>query len=86
MLVYFLGTLSLGDSAVQSTAIEIAKGKTALSFLGTFVRGILCNVVDCFAVCMSFGVHHVASKVIAIVLPVTVFIAHGFEQSVANIY
>ena len=35
---------------------------------------------------MSFGVHHVASKVIAIVLPVTVFVAHGFEQSVANIY
>ena len=86
MLVYFSGTLSLGDSVVQSTAVAIVKGKTALPLLDAIVCGILCNVLVCFAVWMSFAAHYVASKVITIVLTVTAFVAHGFEQSVATIY
>tara|TARA_B100000676_G_scaffold48578_1_gene47528 strand:+ start:463 stop:1059 length:597 start_codon:yes stop_codon:yes gene_type:complete len=86
VLVYFSGTLSLGDSVVQSTAIAIAKGKTALSFLDAFVRGILCNVLACFAVWTSFAALHVAGKVIAIVLPVTAFVTLGFEHLVGNMH
>ena len=86
MLVYFLGTLSLGDGAVQSTAIAIVEGKAALPFLDAFLRGILCNVLVCLAVWMSFAAHHVAGKILAIVLPITAFVALGFEHSIANMY
>ena len=86
VLVYFSGTLSLRDSVAQSATIAIAKGKTALSFLDAFMRGILCNVPVCFAVWTSFAAHHVAGKVIAIVLPVSMFVTLGFEHLVANMY
>ena len=84
VLVYFSGTLPLGYSAVQSTAIAIARGKTALPFLDAFVRGILRRVHVGLAIRKSFDAHHVAGKVIAVVLPVTAFVALEFEHSVAN--
>lgn len=86
VLVHFSGTLSLGDGGVQATAIAIAEGKTALPFLDAFVRGILCNILVCLAVWMSFAAHHVAGKVLAIILPVAAFVALGFEHSIANMY
>ncbi len=86
VLVHFTGTLSLGDGAVQSTAIAIVEGKAALPFLDAFLRGILCNVLVCLAVWMSFAAHHVAGKILAIVLPITAFVALGFEHSIANMY
>jgi len=85
VLVYFSGTLSLGDSAVQSTAISISKG-TALPFIDAFVRGMLRIVHVCLAVWKSFDAHHVAGKFIAIVLLVTAFVALDFEHSGANKY
>ena len=86
VLVYFSGTLSLGDRVVQSIAIAITKGTMALPFLDAFVRGILCNVFVCVAIWTNFAAHHVAGKVIAIVLPVTAFVTLGFDHSFANIY
>ena len=56
------------------------------SFLDAFLRGILCNVLVCLAVWMSFAAHHVAGKILAIVLPITAFVALGFEHSIANMY
>ncbi len=86
MLVHLSGTLSLGDGAVASTAISIAQGKVALPFIEAFFRGILCNTLVCLAVWMCFAAHTVSGKVLAIVFPVTAFVALGFEHSVANMY
>jgi len=86
VLVYFSGTLLLGDGTVQLTAISIAKCKTALPFIDAFVRGMLRIVHVCLAVWKSFDAHHIAGNVIAIVLPVTAFVALDFEHSVANRY
>ena len=69
-----------------SIAIAIRKGETALPSLDAFVRGILCNVLVCVAVWTKFAAHHVAGKVIAIVLPVTAFVTLGFERWFASIY
>ncbi len=62
------------------------KGRDGLPFLDAFVRGILCNVLVCVAVLTKFAAHHVAGKVITIVLPVTVFVTLGFERWFASIY
>jgi formate/nitrite transporter FocA (FNT family) len=47
---------------------------------------VLCNALVCLAVWMAFAGRSVVDKVVAIVLPITVFVAAGFEHSVANLY
>lgn len=51
-----------------------------------FLRGILCNVLVCMAIWMAFAGRGIIDKVIAIVPPITAFVAAGFEHSIANMY
>jgi formate/nitrite transporter len=86
VLVYFSGLLELGGGSVGETAAAIAAGKLRLGFLEAFTRGILCNVLVCLAVWLCFAAHDVAGKILAILFPITAFVALGFEHSVANMY
>ena len=49
-----------------------------------FTRGILCNALVCLAVWLTIGAHSVTDKILAIFLPITAFVAVGFEHSIAN--
>jgi formate/nitrite transporter len=86
LLVAWSGTLALGDGAVAATAVRIAEAKVALPFGEALVRGILCNTLVCLAVWLCFAARDVASKAIAIVFPISAFVALGFEHSIANMY
>ncbi len=86
VMVFWSGTLDLGDGGVAATAGAIAAGKASLSFGEAFVRGILCNVLVCLAVWLAMGARRVTGKIVAIVFPVAAFVALGFEHSVANMY
>lgn len=86
VLVHLSGVLTLGDGAVGITADAIALAKTSLDPGQAFVRGILCNILVCLAVWMCFAAHSVSGKAVAIIFPVTAFVALGFEHSVANMY
>ncbi len=85
-LVYLSGVLTLNEGAVARTAAAIAATKTGLEFTSSFFLGILCNVLVCLAVWLSFACRDVASKILAIVFPIAAFVALGFEHSVANLY
>ena len=52
----------------------------------TIARGVLCNVLVCLAVWLCMGARSVTDKILAIVFPITGFVACGFEHSVANMY
>ncbi|MFK7815188.1 MAG: formate/nitrite transporter family protein [Gammaproteobacteria bacterium] len=86
VLVYWSGTLSLGDGAVSETALEIAITKVNLDPMQAFIRGILCNVLVCLAVWLCFSARDVSGKILAIIFPISAFVALGFEHSVANMY
>jgi formate/nitrite transporter len=86
LLVHLSGVLSLGGGTVAATAEAIAQAKIALTPLEAFVRGILCNTLVCLAVWMCFGARTAAGKILAILFPITAFVALGFEHSVANMY
>jgi formate/nitrite transporter len=86
LMVHWSGTMALGDGAVAATVGGLAEAKVALPFSEAFLRGILCNVLVCLAVWLCFAAHDVASKVLAIVFPISAFVALGFEHSVANMY
>ena len=88
MVVFMLlaDGLSLGGSALVLTAEGIAEGKLTLSFTEALFRGILCNVLVCLAVWLCFAAHSVSGKILAIVFPISAFVALGFEHSIANMY
>ena len=86
LIVYWSGILSLGDGALGETAKAIALGKVQLPFMEAFFRGVLCNTLVCLAVWLCFAAHTVSGKILAIIFPVSAFVALGFEHSVANMY
>jgi formate/nitrite transporter len=86
LMVLWSGTLELGGGAVAETAVAIAQAKVALGVMEAFFRGILCNVLVCLAVWLCFAAHDVPGKVLAIIFPISAFVALGFEHSVANMY
>ncbi len=71
---------------VAAAAIKTAASKCSLSFGDAFARGILCNVLVCTAVWISFFADTVQGKVLGIFFPITMFVLCGFEHSVANMY
>jgi formate/nitrite transporter len=85
-LVAASGHLSMNDGAVGRTAVAIAAAKCALPFAEAFGKGVLCNVLVCLAVWLSLAGRTVADKILAVVFPVSAFVAAGFEHSVANMY
>jgi formate transporter len=85
-LVYFSGTLEMEEGAFASTALIIAESKVEISYVQAFIRGILCNVLVCLAVWLSYAARAVAGKILVIVFPVCGFVALGFEHSIANMY
>ncbi|ODT44827.1 MAG: formate transporter FocA [Nitrospira sp. SCN 59-13] len=86
VLVLLAGIQLLGDGAVGETMVRIARSKVTLDPLSAFARGILCNVLVCLAVWLCMGARSVADKILAIVFPISAFVACGFEHSVANMF
>lgn len=90
VFVWFSGVLDFGppgaSQAVAATAVRIAVDKVTLPTIELLFRGILCNTLVCLAVWLSLAAHTVSGKILAIVFPITAFVALGFEHSVANMY
>ena len=86
LMVWLSGHASLNGGAVGQTAIKIAMAKAALPVGEAFFRGVLCNVLVCMAVWMALAGRSVTDKTIAIIFPITAFVAAGFEHSIANMY
>jgi formate transporter len=75
-----------GDGQVGRTALVIAEAKCSLSFEQAFMRGVYCNALVCMAVWLCVSCRSTGDKILAIVFPITAFVAAGFEHSVANMY
>lgn len=85
-LVALSGHWQMGNSSVGKTALSIAAVKCALPFGEAFFKGVLCNILVCLAVWLAMAGRTVTDKVLAIVFPISAFVACGFEHSVANMY
>jgi formate transporter len=85
-LIYFSGHWNIDNGAVGAKVVAIANAKVNLTWMEAFTRGILCNILVCLAVWLCFAGRTVIDKVLAILFPITAFVAMGFEHSVANMY
>jgi formate transporter len=86
LFVWLAGVHTLSDGAVGESMVRIARSKIALDPVSAVARGILCNVLVCLAIWLCMGARSVADKILAIIFPITAFVACGFEHSVANMY
>jgi formate/nitrite transporter len=86
VLAYFAGFQHLGGDAVQRVVLTSASAKCKLGFGEAVALGVLCNVLVCLAVWMTYSCHSTTDKVLVIVPPIACFVACGFEHSVANMF
>ncbi|MBQ9205887.1 MAG: formate/nitrite transporter family protein [Treponema sp.] len=78
--------LSLYNGELVKTVVTTAAVKANIPFLDAFLKGILCNVLVCIAVWASQAAEELSGRIIALYLPIFLFIVCGFEHSVANMY
>ncbi len=71
---------------VGKTAMAIADAKCGLAFLPAMASGVYANALVCLAVWLCMSCRSTTDKILAIVFPITAFVACGFEHSVANMY
>jgi formate/nitrite transporter len=88
LLVYNSGLLVRSGSltAMGEVAVNISSTKLHLSFTEALCRGVLCNMLVCLAVIMCIASRSVVGKIFGIYFPIMVFVASGYEHSVANMY
>lgn len=86
VLVFLSDHDAMNNGAVAAQYLRIASAKTQLPFATAFFSGVLCNALVCVAVWMAFAGRSVTDKAVAMIFPVSAFVAAGFEHSIANIY
>ena len=72
------------DGALGGTALSIATAKASLPVSVVIFRGILANALVCLAVWLASAGRTVTDRILAIVFPISAFVAAGFEHSVAK--
>ena len=86
MLMFLTKQYTFGANSVGITALKIGVAKVDITFIQAIALGILCNALVCLAVWMTYSARSTIDKIIAIVFPITAFVAVGFEHSIANMY
>jgi len=86
MLVFLSGQHTLAGGAVGLVALGIGASKAGLGFGHAFFLGVLCNALVCLAVWLTMGARTSTDKILAIVFPISAFVAVGFEHCIANMY
>ncbi len=101
LIVYignFLGSIFLAGLIVAGKTYQLSQGefgrllikitniKLNYGFSQALFLGILCNILVCLAVWLSYSAKSTTDKIISVLFPITAFIAAGFEHSVANMF
>ncbi len=85
-LMVVSGQYTFAGGAVGVNALNIANGKMGFGFLQAVALGALCNALVCLAVWLCMSARTTTDKILAIIFPITAFVAAGFEHSVANMF
>ncbi|MCJ7823697.1 MAG: formate transporter FocA [Anaerolineales bacterium] len=86
ILLFLSRQYTFGGGMVGASALAIANGKVSLGWFQALMLGLLCNILVCLAVWLTFSARSTIDKIATIIFPITAFVAAGFEHSVANMY
>jgi len=77
---------TFGNGSIGLNALNIGNAKSGLDFVQAIALGIMCNALVCLAVWLCYSARSTTDKILAIIPPISAFVAAGFEHSVANMY
>ncbi|MFY0672244.1 MAG: formate transporter FocA [Bacteroidia bacterium] len=86
IIMFYSLQYTFNNGAVGLNALNIATAKCQLNFIQAITLGVLCNILVCLAVWLCFSARSTIDKILAIIFPITAFVAAGFEHSIANMY
>ncbi|MDQ1745127.1 MAG: formate transporter [Pseudonocardiales bacterium] len=79
------GGITATQSFARLGALSMSKAVTETHF-EQFLRAMGCNWLVCLAVWLALAARDVAGKILAIIFPITAFVALGFDHVVANMF
>lgn len=85
-LMFLTGQYLFGNGAVGLAALSTGNAKAGLAFVPAVALGVMCNALVCLAVWLTFSARTTTDRILAIIPPITAFVAAGFEHSIANMY
>lgn len=85
-LIWFSGEHNVNNGSWGLNVLQTADHKLRYTFVEAVCLGILANLMVCLAVWMSYSGRTLMDKMFAMILPVGMFVASGFEHSIANMF
>jgi len=90
----FVGAVFVAWLATQTNTLKasidghlaMAVARCSQPFVQAFIRGIMGNYLVCMAVLMGTNASDIASKAVAVVLPISAFVAMGLDHCIANMF
>lgn len=86
LLLFFTKQYTFNNGNIGQTALTLANNKVNLDFGQAVALGTMCNALVCLAVWLTLSARTTTDKILAIIFPITAFVAAGFEHSIANMY
>lgn len=86
LLIWAAGQTMAANGQWGLTILKTAQHKIHHTWFEAFSLGILCNIMVCIAIWMSYAGKSLVDKAFIMILPIAMFVASGFEHSVANMF
>ena len=85
-LIWVAGQTMAANGQWGLTILNTAQHKIHHTWSEAFALGMLCNIMVCLAVWMTYAGKTLTDKAFIQILPIGLFVASGFEHSVANMF
>ena len=86
VLILLAQQYNMNDGELGLNIMKLAAAKCRLGFVQAVASGVICNILVCLAVWLCFSATSSSARIMCIILPVSAFVAAGFEHSIANMY
>lgn len=85
-LIWFSGQYRIDNGQWGLNVLLTADHKMHHTFLEALCLGILANLLVCLATWMAYSGRSLTDKILIMILPIAMFVASGFEHSIANMF
>lgn len=86
IIIWYAGQHTAIEGLWGLNALKTANHKLHHSFIEALCLGILANLMVCLAIWMSYAGRSLLDKMVIMILPIAMFVASGFEHSIANMF
>ncbi|QYN45061.1 formate transporter FocA [Gilliamella sp. ESL0441] len=85
-VIWFSGQYMVANGMWGLNVLQTADHKLHHTFIEAIFLGFLANLMVCLAAWMSYAGRSLLDKMLIMILPVAMFVASGFEHSIANMF